>query len=147
VAIEYGLQTGLQYLIEVKLREHEKAYGQVIWPAFVPISIGNTAKAEKINRTIGSFVRDGRAFFKREMNTLFAQMDLFNPYSKDNDDDILDAASMAIQAVEYFAPGHWENVKEPQFVFGTRIEDFYSRARLRETNCWSRKFASYTGVA
>ncbi len=144
VAIEYGLQTALQPLIEVKLREREKELGAIIWPAFIPISIGNTAKADKINRTLGSFVRDGRAFFRRDMIGLFAQMDLFNPYSKDNDDDILDAASMAIQAVEYFAPGHWENVKEERWVFGTRLEDFYKKRYADE---WARPFASYTGAA
>jgi hypothetical protein len=139
VGIEYGLQTALGYLIEAKIRERENQGGQINRPRFIPISIGNTSKGDKIGRTLGAFTRDNRAFFKHDMRELFTQMDNFNPHSKGNEDDILDAASMMIQTVEYFAPSQWQNVEAYQFGSrGMTVEDLF---KTTPDKWWSRKFA------
>lgn len=138
VGIEYGLQGALQYLIDIKMKEREKTGDSILRPLFVPISIAQGAKADKIRRTIGAFIRDSRAYFKPEMRELFMQMDSFNPHSKDNDDDILDAASMMMQTVEYFAPSQWENVQEYQFgQNGYTMETLFKKA---PKSWWGGKF-------
>lgn len=139
VGIEYGLQTALQYIIDTKMREREQETGSIVRPLFVPISIGHSSKADKINRTLGAFVRDGRAYFKKEMRDLFDQMDNFNPYTKGNDDDILDAAAMMMQTIEYFAPSQWQNVEPGRLAGGgMTVDDIFKVAPKTE---WGRKFA------
>jgi hypothetical protein len=113
------------------MREKEVEGQNIIRPLFVPISIAQGSKADKIRRTIGAFIRDTRAFFKPEMRELFMQMDSFNPHSKDNDDDILDAASMMMQTVEYFAPSQWQNVQDYQFgknEYSLTFDDLFKKA-------------------
>lgn len=112
VGIEFGLQAALEPLIMVKLQERVKEIGRIPLPLIKPIRTGGGEgtrykKSEKIDRTIGSFVRDQRALFKEDMHRLFAQMDFYNPNVQKNEDDILDAAGMMIQTIEHFAPGNW----------------------------------------
>ena len=50
---------------------------------------------------------------------------------KDNDDDILDAASMMMQTVEYFAPSQWQNVQDFQFgknEYSLTFDDLFKKA-------------------
>lgn len=138
VGIEYGLQQALHYLIEVKIKDRERIEGAIFRPLFVPISIGKISKADKINRTIGAFVRDRRAYFRPEMTDLFNQMEAFNPRTKENDDDILDAASMMMQTVEYFAPSQWHNVEQYQMGgSGFTLESLFKKA---PKEWWGGKF-------
>ena len=140
--IEYGLQEGLQYAIDAELSKMEGETGIRHRPFFVPISTGKTKKATKIDRTIGAFTRMGRALFKEDMRDLFMQMEFFNPHSEDNDDDILDAAGMMIQTIEYFAQAHWfqdgqtnDAIWKPWF---PTWDDF----KRKPTSSWAEKFAS-----
>ena len=107
VGIEYGLMESLQYIIDAKLSEWENANGEVIRPLFWPLSIGNTKKSNKIANTIGAFIRDNRALLGPNCQELEIQMDMFNPNSEDNDDDVIDAAHLLIRTIEYFAQSKW----------------------------------------
>ncbi|MFH2075827.1 MAG: hypothetical protein ABIJ57_10870 [Pseudomonadota bacterium] len=143
VGIEYGLQEGLRFLIDRVLTEKAEKARERFRPMFVPISTGRTPKPVKIDRTIGSFYRQGRALFKPEMTDLFQQMAFFNPHSDANDDDILDAAGMMIQTIEYFAQAQWFTEEEVPFVWvpkwPTRDEIF---KKPEETIAWDYKFAN-----
>jgi hypothetical protein len=97
------------------------------------------SKADKIDATLGAFVRESRAVFKPNMSELFHQMDYFNRYSDKNDDDILDAASMLIQTVENFSAYQWVWHGE------TPPNANFSIDRLRKPkakNDWEARFAS-----
>ncbi len=118
VGIELGLQQALQPLIDIKIREWEGDHGEYIRPTFVPIPTGKTAKADKLNRTIGAMIRDLRALFpgeylngdlvpKRSFLPMFRQFDFYNPASDKNEDDIIDSGAIMIQTIEHFAPAHW----------------------------------------
>jgi hypothetical protein len=123
VGIELGLQQALQPLIDIKIKEWEGDHKEYIRPTFVPIPTGKTAKADKLNRTIGAMIRDNRALFpgeyingdlqpKRSFLPMFRQFDFFNPATDKNEDDIIDSAAIMIQTIEHFAPAHWYKGKE-----------------------------------
>ena len=66
-------------------------------------------------------------------------MDNFNPYTKGNDDDILDAAAMMMQTIEYFAPSQWMNVEKNQFgAPGLTVEQIFKTV---PKSGWGAKFA------
>ena len=116
VGIEYGLQLALEPLIEAKIDEAHKAGHRFRTPEFMEIRTGGGAgasmkKADKIDRTIGAMVRDGRAFFRPNMTRCFNQMAAFNPNVQKNEDGILDACGMMIQTIEHFHQAHWSNTK------------------------------------
>ena len=75
-----------------------------------------------------------------EMARFIMQMDLFNPYSDKNDDNIVDAAGMMFQTIEHFSPAHWFNVKNSESADG------FTMRYIRENFCsdnrtgWDKKF-------
>jgi len=116
VGIEYGLQFALHGLIEAKMSDAHKAGARFRNPEFVEYKTGGggTAamkKADKIDRTIGAMVRDGRAFFRPNMDHCFNQMAAFNPNIQKNEDDILDACGMMIQTIGHFHQSYWSGNK------------------------------------
>lgn len=112
VGIEYGLQFALEPLIYAKMSEAHKEGARFRIPEFKEFKTGggdgaNMKKADKIDRTIGAMVRDGRAFFRPTMTRCFNQMASFNPNVQKNEDDILDACGMMIQTIEHFHQAYW----------------------------------------
>jgi len=153
VGIETGLQTALQPLIEIKAREWEDNHrGEFLVVDFVPISTGNTAKAIKLDRTLGAFLRDERILFpsvhhgdveriSQQMDKVIAQLDGYNPNSNANADDIIDSLSMLIQSVEHFSVGNWDNVGKKGATGLTRdwiLTEFRNKNKERD---WDRKLA------
>jgi hypothetical protein len=103
------LYEGLESLIRLKVQEkQQKARFKMgeLWPISQGGGAGSPNKADKIDRTIGAMIRSERALFLPGMKKLFRQMDFYNPNSQKNDDDILDAASLMVRTVPYFAPAH-----------------------------------------
>ncbi len=139
VGIEYGLQEALQYLIDIKITGWEDENSTRIRPEFFPISTGKTKKAYKIGRTIAAFTRDGRAEFRPGMKDLFHQMDFYNPMSDKNDDDILDAAGMLIQTIEYFAKHFFERKNELPKVKGYTLLDLM---KVEKKVGWAAAFST-----
>jgi hypothetical protein len=107
--IETSMLSAIMYILDIKLKEWETRNNRIIRPEFVaiPQKMGNMSKADKINATLGAFVRDQRALFLPTMTELFNQMEFFNKRSDKNDDDIMDSAAMLIQLPENFAAAHW----------------------------------------
>ena len=125
--IEYGLQFHLEPSIRLALEAAQKIHGFRI-PEVVEIKTGGGGaaldKATKIDRTLGSMYRSGRAFFLPTMRSLFSQMGTFNPNIQKNEDDELDACSMVIQTVPQFHQNRWENVSVKSLVQGFTYEFF-----------------------
>ncbi len=107
--IETSMMSAIMYIIDLKLKDWETTNNRIIRPEFVaiPQKMGSMSKADKIDATLGAFVRTQRALFLPTMHELFNQMEFFNRHSQKNDDDILDSAAMMIQLVENFAAAHW----------------------------------------
>lgn len=119
VGIEYGLQYALHSLIEAKLSDALKAGAHFRIPEVEEFKTGGGGgvtmkKADKIDRTIGAMVRDGRAFFRPNMTHCFNQMAAFNPNIQKNEDDILDACGMMIQTIGHFHQSYWSGNKVKQ---------------------------------
>lgn len=141
IGIESTLYDPLKYLIELLLKDYALQNKDIVRPVFVRISQGKEKKAIKLSNALGAFVRTGRAMFKKsdEMKQMYSQMTLFNPRSDANEDDLLDAANMVIQAVENFAQGHWAKVtiEEPS---GISVETLLKRNKVNE-EVWDKQFA------
>lgn len=144
VGIELGLQAALQSLIDLLIHEREKQIRDYLRPKFVEISVGNTPKADKFNRGIAAFMRQGRAFFRGDMKRLFRQFDTYNPYSKDNMDDLIDGCNMILQTIEHFAQAHWLNTRnDSPNMYGMTMEEIFAynkTKRLQEKGNWGWKF-------
>ena len=99
----------MRYIIDAKVKEWEVGSGQVLSFEYFPLpqKVGKQSKSDKIENTLGAFMRSERAFFRSTLDLLFTQMDFFNRFSEKNDDDVLDAAAMLIMTVENFSGAHW----------------------------------------
>lgn len=151
--IETGLQEHLLPLIQVKIREFEQIQRIPVVTKWVPISIGRTPKPDKINRTTGSFCRDGRMLLKvdefgnyhPDVMDLVNQMEVYNPNFESNEDDVLDSSSMLIQTVEDFAPSRWLNV-DSEMILEQDLEQFirdrgYANLHAGVDEKWGWQFA------
>jgi len=110
VAIEKNMGETLQFIIDVKMKEYEDENGlALVRPEFIWLSPGNrnNKKVDKLRNTVAAFIRAEKMKFWNDgdFSDAFDEMNSFNPYSQDNDDDILDSLSMLIQGVEDFASG------------------------------------------
>jgi len=76
-----------------------------------------------------------------EMRPLFLQMDMYNPMSDKNDDDIVDSAGMMFQTIEHFAPAHWYNVKNSQDAHGLDMVTIHELYGSRKNEGWGKKIA------
>jgi len=103
VGIEFGLQTHLKYVIDIAKSDWEEV-NKTSLPLYVePIKISNRMnKFDRVNWTLGSFVKEGKAFIHESCIDLMQQMDRFNK-NYTGKDDLVDAASMIFQLVEVFS--------------------------------------------
>ena len=134
VGIELGLQAALRTLIDLKLEEYEKSNRvAVLRPIFVeiPTKIGNMSKADKIARTLGAMVRDGRVLFRPHLTQLFHQMDFLNPNSDANEDDIVDAASMMMMIIPKFAASRWW-MSDKQYDYGFTLQGYMDKMNSKK---------------
>lgn len=130
VGIELGLQQALKPLIDMKLEEKEKAeHVGIVRPIFIdiPTTFGRMSKPQKIARTLGAMVRDGRVLFRPHLHELFHQMDFLNPNSDSNEDDIVDAASMMMMIIPNFHTSRWW-MNDMKVDYGYTIENFMKEA-------------------
>lgn len=148
VGIELGLQRALQYIIDIKLAAKEREIKDYIKPTFIEINTrlpGIQNKADKFRRTIGAFIRDNRCAFLPSMGLLFRQMDMYNPNSDNNDDDMIDACAMMLQTIERFSAAHWMNVKEVIPTGGIaweQLDKMRKNKQAKKEGDWGWRFAS-----
>lgn len=153
VGIELGLQQALQPLIDIKIKEWEAESKEYIRPKFEPIPTGKTAKADKLNRTIGAMIKDNRALFpgeyingdlrpKKSFTKMFRQFDYYNPMSDKNDDDIIDSAAIMIQTIEHFSPAHWYRGHGLEEGWDGYTMEELMNMNKKKNNKWGWQFAS-----
>jgi hypothetical protein len=103
VGIEFGLQEHLKYIIDNEKSAWEEVNGRKL-PLFIePIRIrAQRNKFDRVNWTLGSFVREGNVRIHKSCSDLISQMDRFTK-NYTGRDDIVDAAAMIFQLVEHFS--------------------------------------------
>jgi hypothetical protein len=124
IGIELGLQTHLKSVIELTKSNWEAAQKKGIHLPIEPIPIGrDRSKYQRINLTVGSFVRSKRMWIKSTLMDLIVQMGLYNK-NYAGKDDLVDALSMLFSIVEQFSFRYW---REPLGLQGVKnmFEDFF----------------------
>jgi hypothetical protein len=112
VGIELGLQESFQYLLDMKIQEYEHVNKVKVPCNVLPIPISRTkSKGDRINLTMGAFVREGKLSVHKSCTGLIQQMEMFTGKDGDTDDQV-DAASMLFYTIEKFSMQYW---KEPLF--------------------------------
>lgn len=110
IGIEYGLQTHLQYILDNKLTENEHLTGERTPFNCVPIPISRKlSKGDRVNLTLGSFVREGKVHIKDTEIDLIHEMDFFTGRGKEKD-NLVDAASMLFYVIEDFNFGYMQRL-------------------------------------
>ncbi len=107
IGIEFGLQEHLRHVIELTKSHWEQVQGRPIPMPIEAIDISKKDKYDRINLTLGSFVRGGKIKIKNTLVDLMHQMSLYNKnYS--GKDDLVDALSMVFSIVETFSYRYWK---------------------------------------
>jgi hypothetical protein len=107
VGIEFGLQEHLRYIIEAKRADFEKVEKVTVPLNIVSIPISRKmSKATRINLTLGAFMREGKLVIKETLSDILAQLGSFTGRGNE-EDDIVDAASMVFSIVDKLAGQYW----------------------------------------
>jgi hypothetical protein len=142
VGMEMGILEAIRFIIEAKVTAWENVHqgntDLAVLHNIMPIPISRQkSKAQRINLSLGSFIREGRCFINERNTDLLHQMSLYS--GKDSDsDDLIDASSMLFSLHDRFAQHYWI---APQFrQKGTTFFDIAEMGRPKDT--WSRRFVS-----
>ena len=101
----------------------------------IPIS-RKMSKGDRINRTLGAFVREGKVFIHQGCVELLRQMEMFTGKAGD-EDDLVDAASMLFAIIAGFARRQWY---KPQEYFGGLT--FHQIFGQKDPKSWRSNFAA-----
>ena len=140
IGIEFGLQKDLQYIIKTRTSDYEQRYKVRVPLHIEEIKIQNKkAKADRINRTLGYYVRAGNVqIVESGCRELVRQMDTFTGKGNEKD-DVVDAAALLFPLVGTFGypTSMIERVKAEQ---GTIME--LINARKNKTSEWRKNFVA-----
>jgi len=136
VGIELGLQEHLRHIIQARVSDYEARTGALVGLNIEPIPISRKmSKGDRVNLTLGSFVRQGKVFICESCVDLMRQMEVYT--GKDGDeDDLVDAASMLFAIIDGFARNHWLERQSPGYY---TVENF---CRRKQATGWRANFAS-----
>lgn len=138
VGIEFQLQEHLRYIIGTKIDEWERGTKQTLGIPIHPIKVPrNMSKGDRINRTLGSFVREGKLFVQEHMEDLQLQMEYF---PRGEHDDLVDALAMQMQLVDDFRSGYWEEPLDTEITRKTFWDLFGAPGSDREPRSWEEQF-------
>lgn len=144
IGIELGLQEHLRYIIQAKVVDWQTSHpgDPSLWALqdhtvlSIPIS-RKQSKAQRINLSLGAFIREGRCFIHESCSELMREMEFFT--GKGNEEDnIVDASSMIFSCVDRFAQHYWIKVEHRHS--GFTYEDLKKLNRTYEGN-WDKRFA------
>lgn len=136
VGVEFGLQEALRYIIQIKKDEWEVKEGKQL-PLKLESIVADRdkSKADRINRTLGSFVRESKVYFQKDLEALFKQMDFF---PKAKHDDLVDATSMQLQLIDRFRPRYWEEGLRQM----KKTHTFFDIFAKKSEDGWEQRFVS-----
>ena len=138
IGIEFRLQEHLRYVIDLTKSNWEASQKKPIFLPIEGIDISNKSKYDRINLTLGSFMRSNRMAIKANLTDLMTQMSLFNRnYS--GKDDLVDACSMIFSVVDSFSFRHW---KEPLGLVRKGMITLETLFKKKTAVGWDERFSS-----
>jgi hypothetical protein len=138
IGVEYGVQTDLEYIIQSRQSQYKIDHKVTVPLNIIPIKMSNKeSKGERINRTLGSFVRQGKVQILESCTDLIREMDMFT--GKGNEDDnVVDAAAMLFPLVENFA-------FRPNVTIANIVKNsFYDIFGKKTKKTWRGEFNAHT---
>ena len=139
LGIELGLQEHLKYIIDSEKSNWEEVNKRTLPVYIEPIRVSNKRnKFDRVNWTLGAFVKEGKVKIHESCIDLMAQMDRFNK-NYAGKDDLVDAASMIFQIVDMFSYKNYTK-EQPEF----QMKDWFTVEDLRPKpqRGWERRFVS-----
>lgn len=138
--IEFGLQAALGYIIETKRNEYERRYNESLPMHVIPIKQPrNISKESRIERSLGSFLRDGRIFIHTSLTELKSQLEQF---PRGEHDDLVDALSMQFQLIEKFRGTYWDQQVNSIENRGASFFDLFGDPTAEPVETWEKQFVS-----
>ena len=107
IGIEFGVMQHLKEVIEHVKTSWESAQKQRINLPIEEVKLEKKSKFDRVNLTLGSFIRLQRVFIHESLTDLMWQMDRFTP-NYEGKDDLIDALSMVFQIAHQFSYRWWE---------------------------------------
>lgn len=142
LGIELGLQEHLKYIIDAEKSNWESVNKRTLPVYIEPIRVTNRmSKFDRVNWTLGAFVKEGKVKIHESCIDLMAQMDKFNK-NYNGKDDLVDAAAMIFQLVDIFSYRTYTK-EEPEF----KLKDWFCMQDVLDANKhkkinWERRFVS-----
>ena len=140
VGVEFGLQEHLKYIIDSEKSKWEEVNKRVLPIYIEPIRITNrTNKFDRVNWTLGAFVKEGKVKIHESCVELMDQMGRFNR-NYTGKDDLVDAAAMIFQLVDIFSYRTYTR-EAPEW----RPRDYFvfeEDMKVRKENSWEKRFVS-----
>lgn len=140
IGIEFGLQTALSFIIQAKQKDYEARTDTILPMPIHPIKIPrNMSKETRIERSLGSFIRDDRIIMHVNTSDLQRQMEHF---PRAEHDDLIDALSMQFQLIERFRSPYWDEVMYESGRHGRSFFDLFGRPWDDQGTNWETRFVS-----
>jgi len=139
LGIELGLQEHLKYIVDSEKSSWEEVNKRTLPVYIEPIRVSNKRnKFDRVNWTLGAFVKEGKVKIHESCIDLMAQMDRFNK-NYAGKDDLVDAASMIFQIVDMFSYKNYTK-EQPEF----QLKDWFTIEDLRPKpqRGWEKRFVS-----
>jgi hypothetical protein len=134
IGIELGLQAALQYIVDMKVEDYKKSHEDWPNPEMVSIKVPrNISKAQRVNRSLGAFMRDGKLKIQKDLVPLMLQMEFF---PRGEHDDLVDCLAMQFQLIDRFSTNYWEMSGDML----PRVTTYRSLFATRKTNTWEERF-------
>lgn len=106
VGVEFGLQQALDPLIRMKIADYERESGKRLNITIEAVKIPrHISKADRVNRTLGAFVRESKIMISDKLKDLMLQMEFF---PKGTHDDLVDALAMQMQTIKRFRSRYYD---------------------------------------
>lgn len=140
IGIELGLQTHLKTVLRMRKEHWEAAQHKQINLPVMEVKIDvKRSKYEKVNLTLGSWIRSGHVKIHHSLTNLMRQMERFTP-NYQGKDDLVDALSMVFQINETFNWSHWRMEQGLVKKDWTTFEEI-RKLGLRDKTKWKERFA------
>ncbi len=130
--IEFGLQVGLKYILEVKQSQYQNQTKKKLNLDIQPIKIQRIGKAQKIYRSLGAHMRAGKVKILESCREIILELDTYTGKGNEKD-NIIDAASMLFEVMDpaLYHTTHHERVSK---------DSFYDIFKKKISNVWRDNF-------
>lgn len=138
IGIELGLQEHLIHIINLTKANIEELKGKNISLPIESVKFSHKSKYDRINWTLGSFMREGKVFIHESLIDLMEQMGKFNP-NYAGKDDLVDALSMIFPLIAQYKYRYEGNIEVFSDTF--TVEELIKNRKKKDVKSWESRFA------